>query len=216
MLLTIFLRGILIGLLASIPLGPIGVLCIQRTLSKKHKSGFISGLGAASADTIYSAIAFFSLSVVMSFIENNMTLIKVIGGLCVVIVGVNIFLTNPAVQIRRNRAGKSSLWQDYISVFFITFANPAFILIFVALFAAFGLNTDSVSMANGVLMIIGVFVGGSLWWFSLTFIVNLLRKKFRPRHLLWINRISGAVIVLLGAITVLLMFVNTPVNEILK
>lgn len=216
MLFTIFLRGILIGLLASIPLGPIGVLCIQRTLSKKHKSGFISGLGAASADTIYSAIAFFSLSVVMSFIENNMTLIKVIGGLCVVIVGVNIFLTNPAVQIRRNRAGKSSLWQDYISVFFITFANPAFILIFVALFAAFGLNTDSVSMANGVLMIVGVFVGGSLWWFTLTFIVNLLRKKFRPRHLLWINRISGAVIVLLGAITVLLMFVNTPVNEILK
>lgn len=216
MLFTIFLRGILIGLLASIPLGPIGVLCIQRTLSKKHKSGFISGLGAASADTIYSAIAFFSLSVVMSFIENNMTLIKVIGGLCVVIVGVNIFLTNPAVQIRRNRAGKSSLWQDYISVFFITFANPAFILIFVALFAAFGLNTDSVSMANGVLMIVGVFVGGSLWWFTLTFIVNLLRKKFRPRHLLWINRISGALIVLLGAITVLLMFVNTPVNEILK
>lgn len=201
--------------MASIPLGPIGVLCIQRTLSKNHKSGFISGLGAASADTIFSSIAFFSLTMVMSFIENNMILIKVMGGICIVIVGVKIFLTNPAVQIRRNRAGKSNLWQDFISVFFITLANPAFILIFVALFAALGLSIDSVNIWQGMLMIVGVFIGGALWWFMLTFVVNLLRKKFRPRHLLWINRVSGAVIVALGTITILLMFVNTPVNEIL-
>ncbi len=216
MWLSIFARGILIGLMASIPLGPIGVLCIQRTLSRNHKAGFVSGLGAASADTIFSAIAFFSLAVVMSFIENNITLIKVIGGLCVMIVGVNIFLSNPAVQIRRNRAGKTNLWQDYISVFFITLANPAFILIFVALFAAFGVSIHTIGMFKGALMIGGVFIGAATWWFLLTFMVSLLRRKFRPRHLLWINRISGTVIVLLGAAAVLLMFVNTPVNGILK
>lgn len=216
MLLTIFLRGVLIGLMASIPLGPIGVLCIQRTLSKRQKSGFISGLGAASADVIFASIAFFSLSVVMSFIDNNKILIQVLGGICVVILGVSIFLTNPAVQIRRNRAGKSNLWQDYISVFFITLANPAFILMFVALFATFGVSNDILGVTNGVAMIIGVFFGGSIWWFILTFVVNMLRKKFRPRHLLWINRISGTVIVVLGAATVLLTFVKIPVNGILN
>lgn len=215
MLASIFFRGIIIGLLASIPLGPIGVLCIQRTLSKNHKSGFISGLGAATADTIYATIAFFSLAVVMGFIEQNMTLVKVIGGLCVVVVGVRIFMSNPVVQIRRNRAGKSNLWQDYLSVFLITLANPAFILIFIALFASFGLSNDTVGELNGGFMIAGVFAGGAAWWFMLTFLVSLFRKKFRPRHLLWMNRIAGAAIVILGAAAVLSMFVNIPVNGLL-
>lgn len=211
----IFLRGILVGLTASIPLGPIGVLCIQRTMSKKHRSGFISGLGAASADTIYSAVAFFSLTVVLSFIDSHMMLIKFLGGIFVVIVGIHIFFSNPIIQIRRNRAGKSNLWQDFISVFFITLANPAFILIFITLFAAFGLSSDTIGWLNGLFMIFGVFCGCSLWWFLLTFGVSLLRKKFRPRHLLWMNRISGTVIVVLGMTAILSMFFNTPLNELL-
>ena len=215
MLASLFFRGIMIGLLASIPLGPIGVLCIQRTLSKNHKSGFVSGLGAATADTIYATIAFFSLTVVMGFIEENMTLVKVIGGLCVVIVGVKIFLSNPVVQIRRNRAGKTNLWQDYLSVFLLTLTNPAFILIFIALFASFGLSHDTIDELNGGFMIAGVFSGGALWWFVLTFLVSLFRKKFRPRHLLWMNRIAGAAIVMLGAAAVLSMFVNIPVDGLL-
>lgn len=202
-------------MVASIPLGPVGVLCVQRTLSKNHKSGFISGLGAAVADTFFAMIAFFSLAVVLSFIEENMTLIKVIGGLCIMVVGVSIFMSNPVVQIRRNRAGKVNLWQDFISVFFITLANPAFILIFIALFAAFGFSEDTLGIVRGMIMIAGVFGGAATWWFTLTFVVNLFRKKFRPRHLLWINRISGTVIVVLGALTVLLMFVNTPLNGVL-
>ena len=140
MLATLFLRGFIIGLLASIPLGPIGVLCIQRTLSKSQKSGFVSGVGAATADTIFATVAFFSLAVVMGFIQNHIMLVKVIGGMCVMIVGVKIFLSNPVVQIRRNRAGKTSLWQDYLSVFLLTLANPAFILVLRTLFATFGIS----------------------------------------------------------------------------
>lgn len=210
----LFITGIIIGLMASIPLGPIGVLCIQRTLSKNHRSGFTSGLGAATADVLFASIALFSLTFVMSFIETHMIYIKAVGGICVIIVGVKIFLTNPVVQIRRNRAGKSSLWQDFISLFLITLANPAFILIFVALFAAFGVRQD-MSLVSGLPMITGVYVGGALWWFMLTFVVNLFRTKFRPRHLLWINRVSGVVIVVLGAAAILLIFVNTPVNGML-
>lgn len=212
----IFINGIVIGLMASFPLGPIGIMCIQRTLSRNLRSGFVSGLGATVADTIFAMAALFSLSLVMSFIDSYMIFMKGIGGLCVMVVGINIFLTNPAVQIRRNRAGKSSLWQDFLSVFLITFTNPAFILIFVALFAAFGVSYKDFGLLHGLLMILGVVIGSASWWFVLTFSVNLIRKKFRPRHLLWINRIAGAVIFILGAITIILMFVNTPINNVIK
>ena len=189
------LKGIVIGLVASIPLGPIGVMCIQRTLSKSHRSGFISGLGA----------------------ENYIAIIKALGGISVIIVGMAIFLKNPAVQIRRNRAGKGSLWSDYLSLFFITLANPAFILIFVALFAAWGISYDGIGFTDGMIMILGVLGGASLWWFTLTFCVSLLRKKFRPRHLLWINRVTGAVIVVLGAVAILSIFIQiqVPVHGVL-
>ncbi len=211
----IFFRGILIGLAASIPLGPIGILCIQRTLSKNQKSGFISGLGAATTDTLFAMIAFFSLSVVMSFIESNMTWIKIVGGICIIAVGANIFFSNPVVQIRRNRAGKSNPWQDYVSVILFTITNPAYILVFVALFAAFGISNDSLGEVSGMSMIVGIFAGCSLWWFALTTTVNLLRKKFRPRHLLWMNRISGALIMLLGGVAILSTILNFHLNEFL-
>ncbi len=216
MLATLLFRGFIIGLLASIPLGPIGVLCIQRTLSKNHKSGFVSGLGAATADTIFATIAFFSLAVVMGFIETHLTMVKVIGGMCVIIVGMKIFFSNPVVQIRRNRAGKTNLWQDYISVFFLTLANPAFILVLLTLFAAFGVSEAVIGEFNGGILVAGVFAGAASWWFLLTFVVSLFRNKFRPRHLLWMNRIAGVVIVVLGAATVLTMFINIPLDELLQ
>ncbi len=215
MLAELLIRGVIIGLGGTIPLGPIGVLCIQRTLSKNQKSGFVSGLGSATADVIFASIALFSLSVVLSFVESHLMLIKAIGGICVTLVGIRIFFTNPVVQIRRNRAGQSNLWQDFLSLFLITIANPPFILIFVALFAAFGFTAADLGFARGALLIAGVFLGAALWWFTLTFFISLLRNKFRPRHLLWMNRISGAVIVALGIGAVMTMFLNTPVDAIL-
>ncbi len=213
---AVFLKGIVIGLLASIPLGPIGVLCIQRTLCKSHKSGFVSGLGAASADTLFATIALFSLTFVLSFIESYMVVIKVLGGILVIIVGMTILLKNPVVQIRKNRAGKgNNLWSDYLSVFFVTLANPAYILVFVALFAALGINREGIPYANGLLMLIGVLCGTSLWWSILTFCISLLRGKFRPRHLFWMNRISGSLIVILGAAAILSIFIHMPVHHVI-
>ncbi len=216
MWLELLIRGLIIGLMASVPLGPIGVVCIQRTLSRNHKSGFVSGLGAAGADLVFSSIALFSLSVVLSFIESHMDIIKGIGGVCVMAVGISIFMTNPVIQIRRNRAGATNLWQDFLSIFLITIANPTFILIFVALFAAFGLSAADLGLARALLLIAGVFIGASIWWFTLTGIVSMVRNRFRPRHLLWINRISGAVIFALGIATVMLIFINTPVDAMFR
>lgn len=210
--LNIILKGFLIGLLASIPLGPIGVLCIQRTLSKKFRSGFLSGLGAASADTLFALGAMFSLSLVMSFVENNMNLLKVVGGICIVILGITIYYKNPIVQIRRNRARQSNLWKDYLSVFFLTLTNPSYILVFVALFATFGVSEMQLSLFTKLTLILGVLTGAATWWFLLTFSLNLVRSRFKPRHLFWINRIAGAAIVVLGAVAILSIFIHTPVG----
>lgn len=208
MWIDIFIRGILIGLVVSMfSIGPVGVLVIQRTLSKGQRSGFFSGAGAAVADTFYATIAFFALAFVHEFIESNVLWLKVIGGVCIVGVGVYIFLQNPVVQLRRNRSGKVSLWRDFLSIFLFTAANPAISLVFVGLFAMFGISNDAGDI-NGVAMIVGVLAGAVGWWFLFTFVLNVFRKRFRPRYMLWIDRIAGVFVVLLGLVTVLSTILN--------
>lgn len=215
MLASIILRGFIVGLVASMPPGPVGVLCIQRTLSKNQKSGFISGVGSAAADSVYAAIAFFSLAFILDFIERHSLIITLIGGLVVIGLGVKILFSNPVIQIRRNRAGKSNLWQDFLTVFLVTIANPVYVFFFIILFAIFGLNTASVGLFQSSFMIVGVFLGASAWWFALSVIVNLFRKKFRPRHLLWINRIAAILIIALGIGAMLLEFMNFRIDGLL-
>ena len=215
--LSFLVKGILIGFVASIPLGPVGVICVQRTLCKNRRSGFFSGLGAATADTVFATIAAFFLSMVLAFVQRHIDILKVVGGICVIIVGVNIFLKNPVVQIRRNRANKGSLWSDYLSVFLITLTNPAFILMFMALFASFGISGPAGGLPyfQGAGLIGGVLLGGALWWFVLTLGIGFLRKWFRPRHMLYLNRISGALIVVLGAAAIISLVADIPVDRII-
>lgn len=212
MSIEILLRGLIVGLIASISLGPVGVMCIQRTLSKNRQSGFVSGMGAAAADTIFAILAYFFITIISSIIDNHLQILKILGGICVVIVGVNIFLKNPIVQIRRNRAGKSNLWQDFVSVFGLTLTNPAFIIWLLVIFSAFNVSTAEGEITfskvrTGFTMITGFFCGATLWWLLLTSVISLFRKKFRPRHLLWINRIAGVMITVLGASAIISAFV---------
>ncbi len=205
MTIQFLIRGFMVGLIASISLGPVGVMCIQRTLSKNRLSGLLSGLGAATADTLYAIVAFFFIALVGAFIEENMNIIAIIGGAVVAFVGVRIYMTNPEVQIRRNRGRKTDLWQDYISTFLLTFTNPAFVLWLMVLFTAFNLQYNPAEpdtptrVASGVMMIAGFFGGAASWWYSLTWCIDHLRRRFRPHHLIWINRITGVFIALLGA-----------------
>ena len=213
MWIDLFLRGLLIGVTASLPLGPVAILCIQRTLSKDLRSGFVSGLGAASADMIYAAMAFFSLSFAQALFTEHATIVKLVGGVCIATIGIHIFLTNPEVQIRRNRSGKGSLWQDFLSVFGVTLANPTYILIYVTLFATFGLSND-IGELKGMAMLTGVFAGCAGWWLLLTSLINLLRSRFTIKHLRWLNRISGGVIASLGTITLLSTLFNLYIEYI--
>ena len=133
-----------VGLASSITVGPVAVLCIQRTLSKNFRSGLASGLGVASADMIMAIIAFFFYSMLQAQIEEYSAILQVIGGIFVVIVGVYIFFQNPVPQIRKNRAGKSNLWQDYSSMFVFTLANFVVVIPYLlAFFAMFNVGLQS-------------------------------------------------------------------------
>ncbi len=207
--LTFLFKGILIGLLGSIPLGPIGVLCIQRTLNKHFKAGFCSGLGAATADTLFATVAMFFLTLVMSFIESRMQLLTVVGGIIIIGIGLSIYYKKTTFKRGATRARNERAFKDYISVFLLTLTNPAYILVFVALFTSLGFES-SPSLRQGIPAVLGVFAGASGWWFLLTFFINKVRRKFRPRHLVALNKVAGGIIILLGIITILSVVFEMP------
>ena len=204
------------GLASSVTVGPVAVLCIQRTLSKGHLSGIMSGLGVACADTLLAILAFSVYALLRSYIEEYNTIIQICGGAIVVIIGVFIFFQNPVPQIRKNRAGKTNLWQDFGSMFGVTLANFVVIIPYIlAFFTMFNIDinisTENLSldgesigrMMLNVLVILGFLLGAMTWWFSITSIINIFRKRFRPRHMLTINHVAGIVIGVLGLFTLL-------------
>lgn len=203
MILTLFVKGIIVGLLASIPLGPIGVICIQRTINKGKLSGYLSGMGAASADTIFAAIAGFSLTFIISFIEEKQIIFQTIGGVIVLALGIKIFYTNPIKQLRRHKRKKNSLLEDYLSVLLVTITNPLAVFLFIALFASLGVVTEGTNLWLSLVATSGVFIGAVAWWYILITLVDVFRSKFRLKQLWWINKISGAVIFIIGAVAII-------------
>lgn len=214
-ILEIFLRGLAVGLAASITVGPVAVLCIQRTLSKTTRAGVFSGLGVACADTLMAIIAYFFYAMMQAQIERYSHILSIVGGVFVVIVGIFIFFQNPVPQIRRNRAGNTTLWKDFASMFGFTIANFVVVIPYIlAFFAMFGVGTasesrDVASMLTSLLMIGGFFCGACAWWTMLTLVISLFRRRFRPRHLLTINHIAGIIVGLLGIYTILSTFIHT-------
>lgn len=212
MLLTIvdiLLRGVTVGIASSITVGPVAVLCIQRTLNKGRRAGFLSGLGVACADTLMAVIAFFFYAMLQAQIEKYSHIISILGGIFVVIVGVVIFFQNPAPQIRRNRSESPSSWRDFVSMFGFTMANFVTVIPYLlAFFAMFDVNShasgnDVASMLSSLLIIVGFFAGATTWWFLLTLVINLFRRRFRPHHMVSINHVAGVIIGLLGVYTIL-------------
>lgn len=189
--------GLVIGISASIPLGPIGVLVVQRTLNKGHLSGFVSGLGAALSDTIYAVIAGFSLSFIVGFIESQLLWIQIIGALILISLGLKIYTTNPAIQLRRQKRKSTSLIQDFFSTFALTVANPLAVFLFMAFFAGFRVVGKENTPIDNLLLISGVMVGAASWWLILSSLVNLFRSKINLRRLFWINKIAGSTIIVL-------------------
>ena len=210
-IIEILLRGLCVGVASSITVGPVAVLCIQRTLSKNRRSGLASGIGVACGDTLMAIIAFFFYSMLQAQIEEYSVILQVIGGIFVVIVGVYIFFQNPVPQIRKNRAGRYNLWQDFSSMFVFTLANFVVVIPYLlAFFAMFNVGMDGsedvASLLRSGATIVGFFLGAVLWWILLTLTIDLFRRRFRPRHMLTINHVAGIIIALLGIYTILSTF----------
>ena len=202
-------KGMLVGLMVSIPLGPMGVLIIQKTLHKGALSGFIAGMGAASADFFYASVSAFGLGYVINTVQTHELLLQIIGGIFLLCIGLKIYFDNPIRQIRQRRQGrvsKTGLLGDYLSLFFLTVSNPITVVVFMAVFAGMSVFGESSSMLGELLVVMGVLLGGGVWWYTLSTLVNIFRKKFRLRVLITINRVSGLVITILGALVILAAF----------
>jgi len=189
------LRGLLIGFSIAAPVGPIGVLCIRRTLADGRVMGLAVGLGAAAADAVYGAIAGFGLTAVSSLLVRQQWVLRLIGGLFLCYLGVRTFLASPARDAAQ--AGGASLLGAFTATFGLTLANPATILSFVAVFAGLGI-AGAGSWREATVLVAGVFLGSALWWLMLSGAVGALRSRLDLRALRWINRASGLVLLAFG------------------
>lgn len=197
---VLLLKGILVGLCASIPLGPIGVICVQRTVNKGRRSGFASGYGAALADTIFASIAVFGLSYVIDFIRSHEPLIQILGGTGIAILGLFIFLRDPLKRVRRDRRAPSTPVQDATWIFLLTLTNPLAIFLFLGLLAAVRIELDPTHLGSLLSVLLGVHLGATSWWYVLTLVVARFRHRFHLRQLFWFNKIAGLAILILGGI----------------
>ena len=197
-MIEIIIKGILIGLCISVPLGPIGMLTIQRTLNRGQKYGIATGLGATTSDLIYTIITLFFLSFVLDFIEEHRFIIQLAGSLVVAIFGLYIFRSNPATQPKPNETFKHSLFGDFMTSFGLTLSNPLVLFVLIALFARFEFIGNKTTLLVSVIGISSILGGAILWWSLLTFLVNKFKNKLNMRELKIINQIIGLVIIGIG------------------
>jgi threonine/homoserine/homoserine lactone efflux protein len=195
--LSTFLRGLVIGFSIAAPVGPIGVLCIRRTLADGRAIGFASGLGAATADGLYGAVAAFGLSLVTNALVDQRRGLQAVGGIFLCYLGVRTWLSVPAATSSAAVDGRG-LTTAWASTFLLTLTNPTTIISFAAIFAGLGLGRSVSGPGAASLMVLGVFLGSALWWLILSAGVGLLRSAFTPDRLRWVNRCAGVIIAAFG------------------
>lgn len=198
---SFLLKGLIIGFSIAAPVGPIGVLCIRRTLAEGRASGLASGLGAATADALYGCIAGFGLTAISNILMSQQVWFRAIGGVFLCYLGLKTFLSRPAEQAAP--AEKRGIIGAYASTFLLTLTNPMTILSFAAIFAGLGLGSVSRNYTSATLLVSGVFTGSALWWLILSTIVSLFQTKLNLHGLRWVNRSSGMVIAGFGLLAML-------------
>ena len=193
-------KGILTGLAVSIPLGPLGILCIQRTVNRNWKSGIFSGMGVATADSTYALIAGFGLSFVMDFIKTYELYFKLVGLFVLILLGIYIYRSNPTKQIQEYKRRGSSHLQDFLTTFLVTLSNPLSVFVFVAIFTSYSIVLQFSHLLEAFLTIGGIFIGGTLWWITITGFANLFRHKVTINALFWANRVIGLGVIVIAVI----------------
>ena len=192
------LSGLVIGFSIAAPVGPIGVLCIRRTLAEGRLHGLVSGLGAATADAVYGCIAAFGLAFISDLLVQQQLGLRVVGGAFLCLLGVHTVLVKPSEKPTNGK--KLGLAGAYGSTFLLTLTNPVTILSFAAVFASLGLGSSAGDYGSAALLVLAVFIGSATWWLILSGAVSLFRARVTPKVLLWINRVSGAIILGFGVV----------------
>lgn len=207
-ILEIVVKGVIIGIVASAPMGPVGVLCVQRTLNKGRAYGFVTGTGAALSDILYALLTGYGLSFLYEIINNQTALfwIQIVGAAIMFMFGLHTFRTNPIKNTRNVSRNKSSLLQNGVTGFFITLSNPTIILLFLGLFTPFNFMLPEQSFFMQFVGYLSIFGGAMLWWFFITYVVSKLRVRFDVRGIRVINRIIGAAVMLGSLIGMMLIY----------
>lgn len=203
-MLSLFLKGFIIGMIVSVPVGPIGLLCVNRTLSKGPACGLFSGLGVATADAISAGIVALGLTLVSSFLLDQQVWLRLVGGVFLCFIGYKIFITEPSAPSTSNR--DSNLLHAYASTFLLTFSNPLTLLSFVAIYAGWGVEDLTGHYLASAMLTAGVFSGSAIWWIGLSSGIPVVRMMFTHEGLCWVHRVSGAIITGFGFIALLSLF----------
>lgn len=197
--LWVLLQGIVLGFAIAAPVGPIGLLCIRRTLQHGPLMGFFTGFGAAIADTIYGGIAAFGVSNALSFLRGHEIAFQLVGGVFLMVVAVRTFSQRPDAEEREAAcAPDSKTWiGGFMTGLSLTLTNPATIMAFIAIFAGFGLG-GTLDRVEASTLVLGVFLGASLWWFTLSMGVAAVRHRISDRGLVMLNHCTGVALAAFG------------------
>jgi threonine/homoserine/homoserine lactone efflux protein len=200
MLSTLFLKGMIIGFLIAVPVGPINVLCVRRTIMHGRLAGIVSGLGSAGADTLFGAIAVLGLAALESVVFAERFWIALVGAAMLIVLGIRTLLAGAPQPSAA--PDPTSLLGDFTSTFILTLTNPITILSFLGIFGAFGINADDAIDQYDGMLLAGVFLGSTVWWLLLTGVIGVFHGHFNETGLRWANRVAG-VLILAFAVAVL-------------
>lgn len=206
-LIEIIVKGIIIGIVASAPMGPVGILCVQRTLNKGRIYGFMTGCGAAISDIIYALITGYGLSFIYDFIHNqhNLFWLQLGGSIMLLGFGIHTYRSKPTenkTKVSRNRSG---LLLNGLSGFGLALSNPLIVFLFLAMFTPMSFMLPDLPLYQQVIGYLSIMAGAMLWWLFITYAVNKLKSRFDVRGIWIINRIIGAVVIIVSFISVILI-----------
>ena len=194
-------KGIMIGIIASAPMGPVGVLCVQRTLNKGRWYGFVTGIGASVSDIIYALITGLGMSFVMDFVNNAQTkfLLQLTGSIILLIFVIISYRANPTRNMHMSSKQKGTLWHNGLTAFLVTFSNPLIIFLFMGCFAqfAFVVPNHPLEMCLGYMSIV---FGALLWWYGLTWLIDKVRTIFDTSGIIIINKVIGSIVIIFSVI----------------
>lgn len=191
----LFLKGIILGLIVAAPVGPVGVLCIKRSLKYGFVAGATGGFGSAVADSLFAAVAAFGITLIGDFLTEKQNLIKLVGGIFIIFLAAKIYFSK---NEKVSKLKSENILKTFISTFFITVTNPGTIIAFTAIFATFGVLDKKTDFFDASILVLGVFLGSMLWWAILSFFVSKIKSK-KEVNLLWVNRLAAFLLFIFGA-----------------